>query len=236
MVFSPNNAYEAKRLLDEFQPELIFSQDRITFMDGELITWLPVTTITRIDLISEHIPHLLFPVGIVNAVELTGTDYQALIQNARMREWWNQMRTKDDSLVIFLDVETADGRGLFLIMETEAEVQSESRKIHGFPLEGSGLCYRMRNGGVSVLNLANLTRLTFFPGSYHAPEEAWHARLIHPGKPPMAINSIHHGTPIQVGADFTSAPEQAFPFCEGSHKKNQTESGLQMLGNTIKML
>ena len=37
-IFFQNDAGEAKRLLDEFQPELIFSQDRITFMDEKLFT------------------------------------------------------------------------------------------------------------------------------------------------------------------------------------------------------
>ena len=164
----------------------------------------------------------------MNAVELEGADYQALIQNPEMREQRNQMSARDASLVIFLDLETAGGQRLFLTMETEVELQSESLKTNGFPFEGSGLCYRMRNGGVSVLNLANLTRLTFFPGPFHAPVETWRARLFNPGRQAMHRTSNHPDTPINVPPGFTFPMEQTMAFPNGNNAKNHNESDSQM--------
>jgi hypothetical protein len=57
----------------------------------------------------------------VNAVELTGIEFQALIRNPVMREQWEQISTLNASLVKFLDVETADGQCVFLTMEMQVE-------------------------------------------------------------------------------------------------------------------
>jgi hypothetical protein len=144
--------------------------------DGNSITSLPVAKITRIDLISEVLPHLIFPVGIVDAVELTETEFRALIRNPVMREQLEEMTTQEDSLVTFLDLELANGQCLFLITEMHVELQSEEPwKTNGHPLYGSSLCFRMRNGGVAVLNLANLIRLTFYPKPMIPLADAWHA-------------------------------------------------------------
>jgi len=212
-IFVQNDAAEIKKMLDEFRPAQIFNQDRFVVADGNSITSLPVCKITRIDLVSEQSPHLFFPVGIVDAVELTGTEFQALVRNQVMREQWKQISAPDASLVAFMDVEMADGQCLFLTTEIQAEMQSEVWKRRGFPLDGSGLCFRMRTGGVAVLNLASLTRLTFFPMPPHALAEAWHARQFysqHPadyghddlaGMPdagcPAPISYLPHNEPVR---------------------------------------
>ncbi len=171
-----NDADEVKKTLDGFEPTHIFDRNRFVITDGNSITSLPTSKITRIDLISEVLPHLIFPIGIVGAVELTETEFQALVRNPMMREQWQQMATQEDSVVTFLDLELADGQCLFLTMEMHVELQSEEPwKTNGHPLDGSGLCFRMRNGGVAVLNLANLTRLTFYPKPMIPLADAWNA-------------------------------------------------------------
>jgi hypothetical protein len=175
-IFIQNDADEVKMLLAGFEPAHIFDRKKFVITDGDSITSFPVSKITRIDLISELRPHLIFPVGIVNAVERTETEFQTLIQNTVLREQWQEMTAQEDSLVTFLDLEMADGQRLFLTTEMHVELQSEEPwKTNGHPLDGSSLCFRMRNGGVAVLNLANLIRLTFFPKPVHPLADAWHA-------------------------------------------------------------
>jgi hypothetical protein len=175
-TFFQNDAGEVNKILDEFEPAQIFDRDRFVITDRNSITSIPVSKITRIDLISEQPPRLVFPVGIVDAVELTETEFKALTQNPEIQEKWSQMSTQDDSLVAFLDLELADGQRLFLTTEMHVELQSEELwKGIGYPLNGSGLCFRMRTGGVAVLNLTNLIRFTFFPKPVHPLAEAWHA-------------------------------------------------------------
>ncbi len=187
-TFFQNDANEVDKILDEFEPAQIFDRDQFVITDRNSITSIPASKITRIDLISEKVPRLVFPVGIVDAVELTATEFKALTRNPEIQEQWKQTSTQDDSLVTFLDLELADGQRIFLTTEMHVELQSEELwKQMGYPLNGSSLCFRMRTGGVAVLNLTNLTRFTFFPKPVHSFADAWHAGQInsHP-QPPAA--------------------------------------------------
>jgi len=197
-TFVQNDADEVNRILEGFEPAHIFDRDRFVITDANSITSLPVSKITRIDLISELRPHLLFPVGTVEAVELAESEYETLIRNPIMREQWEQMCTRDGSVVTFLDLEMADGQRLLLTTELRAEQQWNS---NFFPLEGSSLCFRMRSGGVAVLNLANLVRLTFFPKPEHSLPDAWHARQFNTPPP-----SYSGGNPTPVPLVTPSKP------------------------------
>lgn len=197
-TFVQNDAGEVKRILDGFEPMNIFDQDRFVIIEGNSITTLPVSRITRIDLDSEQHSHLLFQAGVVDAVELAESEFLALVRNPIMRKNWEQMATQDDTLVAFLDLELANGQCLFLTMEMRVDLQSEELwKTNGLPLEGSSLCFRMRTGGVAVLNLANLIRLTFFPKPVHQLEDRWHA---------IRLNSRHLSKPDAVGNSGSSTP------------------------------
>jgi hypothetical protein len=201
-----NDPGEVKKLLEGFQPTQIFNRDRISFTDKNSITSLPVSKITQIDLEAEQHSHLLFPVGMVDAVELTGEEFQTLIRSPVMREQWDQISTLNASLVTFLDVEMADGQCLFLTVEMQAELQSELWKTMGFPLNGSGFCFRMRTGGVAVLNLAHLTRLTFFPKPLHTLADNWHAQKSHSQQPTKHMGISHSGASVIVNPPATPPP------------------------------
>jgi hypothetical protein len=202
-TFVQTDAGEVRKLLDGFQPTQIFNRDRIYFTDKNSITSLPVSKITRIDLEAEQHSRLLFPVGMVDAVELTGVEFETLIRSPVMRQQWDQISTLDASLVTFLDVEMADGQCLFLTVEMQVELQSELWKSKGFPLSGSGFCFRMRTGGVAVLNLAHLTRLTFFPKPLHTPADNWHGQPFHSQPPTKQINGNHSGVSVVVNPPAT---------------------------------
>jgi hypothetical protein len=189
-TFLQTAAAQASSMLDAFHPAQIFHRDQIiiTDQDSESITSFPVAKITRIELVCEEFPHLIFPVGIVDAVELTAGEFRTLIRNPVMRQQWGQQVAPDDSLISFMEVQMADGDVFFLTMEIPAGEPAQNWNKTGPPLKGSGLCFRMRAGGVAVLNLAHLTRVTIFPKPLEAPADAWHARhipAVHPvGTPP----------------------------------------------------
>lgn len=193
-TFIQHDAAEIRKILDSFQPGQIFDRDRFVIADGDAITSMLVSKITRIDLVTEQLTDLIFPSGIVDAVELTDTEFETLVHNPMMREQWDQMRTKDDSLVTFLDMEMADGQRLLLTTEMHVAQQSDALwDANWFPLEGSSLCFRMRSGGVSVLNLANLVRLTFFPKPVSTLPDAWSAQQL-----PESQTSQADGSPPPV--------------------------------------
>lgn len=195
-VFIQHDAGEIRKILDSFQPDEIFGRDRFVITDGESVTSLPVAGITRIDLDVEQSEHLVLPADIVEAVELNETEYGALVRNPTIRDQWQQADAGGDSMVTFLDLEMADGQRLLLTAELRVDSESESLSNTGWPpLEKSSLCFRMRSGGVGVLNLANLVRLTYFPRPGHSRPGAWQARQFSPITPICADGNLS-STPI----------------------------------------
>jgi hypothetical protein len=189
-LFILDDLLEMRNFLAGLDPAQIFNRDRIVFTHGNSITSLPAAKITRLDLVSEQLPQLVFPAGVVDAVELAETEYHALTQNPVMGEQWKLLSAPEESLVAFLNVEMADGQNLFLTMEAQAELlQSDLWDTSGFLFHGSGICFRMRAGGIALLNLAHLTRITLFPKPPQRPADAWQAQRIQtPAAVPAGIN------------------------------------------------
>ena len=216
--FVQHDAGEVKRILDSFLPAQIFDRDRFVITDENSITSFPVSKITRIDLVPEQLTQLVFPSGIVDAVELSETEFETLVHNPMMREQWGQMRTNDDSLVTFLDLEMADRQRLLLTTEMHVTLQSEVLwDTNWFPLEGSSLCFRMRSGGVSVLNLANLVRLTFFPKPVNTSPDVWHARQF-----PESQSASANGNPTPIPFASNSKPTN-FQAKKSQETKTKTD-------------
>ena len=176
-TFVQDDAEITKQILDGFDPMQVFSRQNIVLADSHAHTSFPVSQITRIDLESEE-SHLIFESGLVEAVELTRDKFDALIQNLAVRDQWTHLGEEDAFVVTFLNVEMADGQCVLLTMEVDAESPQGLSELKDYLLNRSGLCFRMRNGGVAVLNLANLTRLTFFPGTAQPSPDAWHVRFL----------------------------------------------------------
>lgn len=190
-TFIIDDLVEMKNLLAGFDPAQIFNRDRIVFTHGNSITSLPASKITRLDLVSEQLPQLVFPAGVVDAVELAESEYHALTQNPVMREQWNLLSAPEESLVAFLNLGMADGQNLFLTMEVQAELlQSDLWDASGFLFHGSGICFRMRAGGIALLNLAHVTRMTLFPKPPQRSADVWQAQRIQvPAAKPADLNS-----------------------------------------------
>ncbi|HLX68089.1 MAG TPA: hypothetical protein VKV04_00540 [Verrucomicrobiae bacterium] len=188
-TFTQSDSGRIKQLLDGFQPAQIFRREKIVLADRNSHTTFSAAQVTRIDLDPGEQALLVFPTGLVEAVELTSVEFEALIRNPVMREQWTLPGARDESVVAFLDVQMADGRSVLLTSEVNWEPSAGLPDLNTSCLSGSGLCFRMRTGGIAALNLANLTRLTLYPGPLEMPADAWHARFLHttlPARPAVA--------------------------------------------------
>jgi hypothetical protein len=200
-AFILDDLVEMKHMLAGFDAAQIFNRDRIVFTHGNSITSLPASKITRLDLVSEQLPQLVFPAGVVDAVELAETEYHALTQNPVMGEQWKLLTAPEESLVAFLNVGMADGQNLFLTMEVQAELlQSDLWDTSGFLFHGSGICFRMRAGGIALLNLAHLTRMTLFPKPPQQPSDAWQTQRI---QAPAAIPAGRNGSLVPAAQSLS---------------------------------
>lgn len=172
-TFVQNDDAKSKQILGDFQPLEIFNREKLFLADNHSHRVLPVSKITRIDLDSEEHCRMLFESGAVEAIELTQTEFEALVQNMAIRDQWKHLGEEDAFVVTFLKVEMADGQNVLLTMEVDAESPQGLGELRDFLLSRTGLCFRMRTGGVAVLNLANLAQLAFYPGTLPPQEGAW---------------------------------------------------------------
>lgn len=199
-TFAQDDAEKSKAFLDAFQPMEIFGRDKLFLADVSSYTVICVPQITRVDFYSEEHNHLIFESGLVEAVELSKTEFESLIQNVVRGDQWKHLGEEDAFVVAFLNVEMADGQSVLLTMEVDAESPQSLYELRDFLLGRPGLCFRMRNGGVAVLNLANLTRLTLFPGTSELSDDAWNVRL---------QDTLVPGHPAETPTAESSAPEMA---------------------------
>lgn len=169
-----------KQLVDGFQPTLIFNQERLVVADTHSHTAFPMPKVTRVDLNSDSNSQLVFPTDLIDAYELTRPQFQALIRNPVMSEQWHNLNPHDKSVVVFLEVIMVGDESILLTMDMNTDATPGFNEMREYLLSRSALCFRMQNGGVAVLNLVNLTRLTLFPGSLDMPANAWPARFCRP--------------------------------------------------------
>jgi hypothetical protein len=177
-TYMQDDVDKSKRILDEFNPMEIFGQKKIFPGDESPHTAISAGQITQIDLESGESPHLLFQGGVVEAVELSRQEFEELVQNLSLQEQWECLGEEDAFVVAFLNIAMADGRRVLLTMEVDAQSSPGLSELRDFILSRPALCFRMRSGGVSVLNLANLAQLTFFPGTLQPCPDAWAVRAL----------------------------------------------------------
>lgn len=199
-TFVQDDVEIAKQILDSFEPMQIFNQQTLVLADSCSHSSFPVSQITRIDLDCAQHSHLIFKSGLVEAVELTKDEFESLIQNLTIRDQWEHLGVQDSFVVTFLNVGMADGQCVLLTMEVNAESPQGLNELRDFLLSRPALCFRMKSGGVAVLNLANLSRLTFFPGTVQPPADAWPVRLLearrlNPAENPVGLVDSHPSLP-----------------------------------------
>ena len=174
-TFFQNDERLAKHILGEFQPGRIFTRDRIILAGDQSLTFFPVGQVARMDLVSEQLSRWMLPPGIVDAVELTGPEFQELLRNPKLYERQDAVWTREASVIVFLDIEVAGQPRLFLVMEAAEEPLADPLEAILSLFNAPALCFRMRPGGLAALNLFHLVRYTLFPGPRLLPVEAWPA-------------------------------------------------------------
>ena len=176
-IFAQNDDTLASRILDGLHPAQLFSKGNITIAGKYSLTAYVASQVTRIDFISEEFACWEFPADISDVVELSEEEFdQRLHQNGSMQmEKREKPQTPGDFAVRFLHVEMLGGQQIFLAIEIVVGLPAERLNNIHFLLSAQALHFRMRQGGVGVLNLANMVRFTTYPGPDRTPADAWPA-------------------------------------------------------------
>jgi len=83
-----------------------------------------------------------------------------------------------DILVSFIKLQMRGGQPLFVMVEAATKLPAESHSFMQFLLSKSAIHMRLRGGGTSVVNLANLAGYTVYPGVAQIPADAWLAEPV----------------------------------------------------------
>ena len=93
----------------------------------------------------------------------------------------NQPTPVGDLLVSFLKLHMTGGKPLFLMIEFPVKLPVENQSFMQFLLSKGAFHMRLRDGGIGVVNLANLLGYAVYPGVAQVPADTWMAE-------PMANN------------------------------------------------
>ncbi len=194
--FIQSDPESIQRLVHDFQPDLIFAREKLIIAGDNFLTSFPTDQVVRVDMVSKPSTHLIFPSGIVDAVELTEAEYRGLLKNPELGERWNEKRAGNASTVVFLDVEATGQQPIFLAIETPVGPADDNPAAilnPLYPLVAPGtVCFRMRSGGIAALNPRHLVRFILFPLSQPLPQ-AWPAEREDDPQSPGLFSSNNQG-------------------------------------------
>jgi len=171
--FVQDGLAEAQPFLQQIGTGQLFNHPRIIVAGAHYKTVFVSSELNRIDLVW---PHLEFwPNGYVDVVELTRAQFRKnthLDDPARMRRREHHLRV-GDLYVSFLDVRLAGGQRVYLMRESQVKLPAESQSLMRHLLSKGPFTFRLSEGGLGLLNLANLVRYTVYPGVPELPVDAW---------------------------------------------------------------
>jgi hypothetical protein len=167
----------ARKTWEEIDPVRLFSQQRVVIAGAYSKSVFVGSAIVRIDFVQHFCPCWSFPEGYSDIVELSEADFR---KNAHLDES-ELMRKREeptpvgDLLVSFLKLEFRNAAPLYLMAELSVKLPAENQAFMRFLLSKTGFHMRLRGGGVGVVNLAQLTCYTVYPGVAQVPADTWPA-------------------------------------------------------------
>lgn len=145
------------RTIAELHSGSLFSKDRIIIADGEAQGSFLPPRVTRIDLVTDHVTVWDFPFAFGALLELSEGEF---LDGVRALSEPPNLQTGTH---LFLDTETVSGQRTCLWMDVVAGFPA-ARIAQVYSLfKERQLIFGLREGGVGVLNPANVARFAVFP-------------------------------------------------------------------------
>jgi hypothetical protein len=175
--FYQDTEVAAKRILDNLRPGQLFKQSRIMLAGTYSMTAFLPSHVSKIDFAAADFVCWAFPAGLSDIVELSESQFRerAGLDDRDRLEKRGQPRVPGDAFVAFMDLEMRSARHVYLMIEGAVELPAERFNRLQLLLSGVSLHLRLPQGGMALLNLANLVRFTVYPGPAESPTDAWPA-------------------------------------------------------------
>lgn len=176
-TFFQDNPAVAARILEGIQPSKVFTGETITIAGDYSLTAFVPSRINRIDLIAEDLPLWEYPTDILDVVELFEDDFRerSHVSDPVRLERRQISRQTGELAVVYIEMEMAGGDRIFLAAEIQVSLEAERLPRLHMLFSAPAIHFRLLQGGISILNLKNLARFTFYPGPDVTPMNAWPA-------------------------------------------------------------
>jgi hypothetical protein len=170
-----------ERLWRTLEPARLFAQRRIIVGSEHSKSVFIAAEIIRVDFVHGSFERWEYPHGYTDIVELSEAEFH---RHARLGEP-SQMVRRDrpnpvgDLLVSFIKLHLRGSQPLFVMVEIFAKLPAENQGVMQFLLSKTGVHVRLRGGGISVVNLANLAGYITYPGVAQIPADSWLAEPVY---------------------------------------------------------
>jgi len=174
--FVQNDEATARKTWEAIDPVRVFSSPRVVIAGDYSKSVFVGPAIARIDFVQHFCPCWRFPEGYSDIVELTEADFRknAHLDEPELMPKREHCTPVGDLLVSFLKLEFRGAAPLYLMTELSMKLPVDNLSFMRFLLSKTGLHMRLRGGGVGVVNLAQLTCYTAYPG-LQLPPDTWPA-------------------------------------------------------------
>jgi hypothetical protein len=177
-TFTQADTVAARNILQRMNPAQLFSQSRIVIADDYSKSVFVCSHINRVDFVFDGDGFSHIPGDHADIVEITESEFREHVppnDPSRLQKR-AEHRQVGDLLVSFLNFRMRGGSHVYLMNEILVKLPAENHSYMQRLLSKGSLCVRLTNGGLSVLNLANLIGYTVYPGVTEVPEDTWMAQ------------------------------------------------------------
>jgi hypothetical protein len=159
------------------QSTKVFATEIITIAGDYSLTTFVTSRLIRVDFIGEDLPAWKHPADIADVVELSEDEFRerSHLSDPSGLEPRRSPKKTGESAVVFADVDMKGGSRIFLAAKIKVGLPAERLQRLRTLFSATAAHFRLRQGGLSILNLKNLVRSTFNPGPDITPADAWPA-------------------------------------------------------------
>jgi hypothetical protein len=167
----------AARILNQIQPAKVFTGEILTIAGEFSMTSFATSKVNRVDLIAEDAVNWNHPGELLDAAELSKEEFRdrCHIDDPSRQERRRHRRQAGEAATCFVELVMIGDSRVFLAAKIIVPLEVE--RLHRLRLAFSApaIHFKMRPAGISILNLKNIVRVTFFPGPNVTPLDAWPA-------------------------------------------------------------
>ena len=179
-AFTQTDATINEKLWNTIEPSRLFAHQRIVVGSEHSKSVFVAAEIIRVDFLHDSFQCWEFPGGWSDIVELSTEEFRkhARLDEPSLMVKRDQPTVPGNLLVSFIKLQMRGGPPLFLMVEGLTKLPAESQSFMKFLLSKGVIHMRLRGGGMSVVNLANLVAYAVHPGVAQIPADAWLAEPV----------------------------------------------------------